>query len=60
MRSHAFAFALAQFDIKLRWQRRLSQDGALLGNLTRIFVSAVQTLYAEHAARGPPMRRPGR
>ena len=34
-----------------RWRKRLSQDGALLGNLTRIFVSAVQTFYAERAAR---------
>jgi Transposase zinc-binding domain len=32
------------------WRRRLSQDGALLGKLTRIFASAVQQFYA---ARGP-------
>ena len=33
------------------WRRRLAQDGALLGNLTRIFVETVQTLYAGRAAQ---------
>jgi hypothetical protein len=34
------------------WRGRLAQDGALLGNLTRIFGEAVHTFYAERAARG--------
>jgi hypothetical protein len=33
------------------WRRRLAQDGALLGRLTRIFVETVQGFYAERAAR---------
>ena len=33
------------------WRRRLAQDGALLGNLTRIFVETVHAFYAERAAR---------
>ena len=33
------------------WRRRLAQDGALLGRLTRIFVETVQAFYAERAAR---------
>ncbi len=33
------------------WRRRLAQDGALFGKLTRIFVETVQTFYAERAAR---------
>jgi hypothetical protein len=33
------------------WRRRLAQDGALLGHLTRIFVEAVHAFYAERAAR---------
>jgi hypothetical protein len=33
------------------WRRRLAQDGALLGRLTRIFEETVQTFYAESAAR---------
>lgn len=33
------------------WRRRLVQDGAPLGNLTRIFVEAVHAFYAERAAR---------
>jgi hypothetical protein len=33
------------------WRRRLSQDGALLGKLTRIFLGTVQTLYAQRAER---------
>jgi len=33
------------------WRRRLAQDGALFGKLTRIFVGTVQTFYAERAAR---------
>jgi hypothetical protein len=33
------------------WRRRLAQDGALLGDLTRIFVETVHALYAERAAR---------
>ena len=42
------------------WRRRLSQDGALLGNLTRIFIEAVQTFYAERAARaGAPDAKTG-
>jgi hypothetical protein len=34
------------------WRRRLAQDGALLGDLTRIFLESVQTFYAERAAMG--------
>ena len=33
------------------WRRRLAQDGALLGNLTRMFVETVHAFYAERAAR---------
>jgi len=33
------------------WRRRLAQDGALLGRLTRIFVETVHTFYAERAAQ---------
>ena len=33
------------------WRRRLAQDGALLGDLTRIFVETVHAFYAERAAR---------
>ena len=33
------------------WRRRLAQDGALLGNLTRIFVETVHAFYTERAAR---------
>jgi hypothetical protein len=33
------------------WRRRLAQDGALLSNLTRIFVETVHAFYAERAAR---------
>jgi hypothetical protein len=33
------------------WRRRLAQDGALLGRLTRLFVQTVQAFYAECAAR---------
>ncbi len=33
------------------WRRRLAQDGALFGKLTRIFVETVQTFYVERAAR---------
>ena len=32
------------------WRRRLAQDGALLGRLTRIFEDTVHTFYAERAA----------
>jgi hypothetical protein len=43
------------------WRRRLPQDGALLGNLTRIFVETVHAFYAERAARRAPWaRRPAR
>jgi hypothetical protein len=33
------------------WRRRLAQEGALLGNLTRIFVETVHAIYTERAAR---------
>jgi hypothetical protein len=33
-----------------QWRRRLAQDGGLLTTLSRIFVEAVHTLYAERAA----------
>jgi hypothetical protein len=33
------------------WRRRLAQDGALLGRLTRLFVQTVHAFYAERAAR---------
>jgi hypothetical protein len=32
------------------WRRRLAQDGALLGRLTRILAEAVHAFYAERAA----------
>ena len=32
------------------WRRRLAQDGALLGRLTRIFAQTVHAFYAERAA----------
>ncbi len=32
------------------WRRRLAQDGALLGTLTRIFVESVHTFYTKRAA----------
>ncbi|HEX9810115.1 MAG TPA: transposase, partial [Alphaproteobacteria bacterium] len=38
------------------WRRRLAQDGALLGRLTRIAVETVLTFYA---ARGAEQGRPG-
>ncbi|MGK3966783.1 transposase [Sorangium sp. So ce118] len=34
-----------------RWRRRLAQDGALFGVLTRIFVESVERFYEERAAR---------
>ena len=34
------------------WRRRLSQDGALFGTLTRIFVETVHAFYACRAGRG--------
>jgi hypothetical protein len=33
------------------WRRRLAQDGALLGRLTRIFAETVHAFYAERGAR---------
>jgi hypothetical protein len=33
------------------WRRRLAQDGALLGALTRIFVQSVERFYSERAVR---------
>jgi hypothetical protein len=33
------------------WRTRLAQDGALLGDLTCIFVETVQTFYVRRAAR---------
>jgi hypothetical protein len=33
------------------WRRRLAQDGALLGRLTRIFEETVHTFYVERAAK---------
>jgi Putative transposase/Transposase zinc-binding domain len=33
------------------WRRRLAQDGALFGRLTRIFVETVQALYARRAGQ---------
>jgi hypothetical protein len=33
------------------WRRRLAQDGALLGRLTRLFVETVHAFYAGRAAR---------
>ena len=38
------------------WRRRLAQDGALLGRLTRI---AVETVLAFYAARAAEQGRPG-
>ena len=35
-----------------QWRRRLAQDGALLGALTRIFVESVQRFYAGRGAPG--------
>jgi hypothetical protein len=45
------------------WRRRLAQDGALFGRLTRIFVETVQAFYAARAAQqgrsgGKPARSP--
>jgi hypothetical protein len=34
------------------WRRRLAQDGALLGALTRVFVQSVEKLYARRSANG--------
>ncbi len=34
------------------WRRRLAQDGALLGRLTRIFAETVHAFYAERAGKG--------
>lgn len=44
------------------WRRRLAQDGALLGRLTRIFEEAVQTSYGRIGLvhlrpEGPPHQR---
>jgi hypothetical protein len=39
------------FTFPFPWRRRLAQEGALLGNLTRIFVETVHAFYAERAAR---------
>ncbi|WP_437306089.1 hypothetical protein [Sorangium sp. So ce388] len=33
------------------WRRRLAQDGALFGVLTRIFVESVERFHEERAAR---------
>jgi len=33
------------------WRRRLAQDGALLGRLSRIFAETVHAFYAERAAK---------
>ena len=42
------------------WRRRLAQDGALLGELTRIFVESVHAFYRRHAAaRGAPRAKTG-
>src|SRR5262249_49646967 len=35
------------------WRRRLAQDGALLGALTRIFVGTVERFYGERTAKRP-------
>jgi hypothetical protein len=35
---------------ELAWRRRLGQDGALLGTLTRLFVQTVHAFYTERAA----------
>jgi len=39
------------FTFPFSWRRRLAQDGALFGRLTRIFEEAVPTFYAERAAK---------
>jgi Transposase zinc-binding domain len=39
-------------DLPLSWRRRLAQDGALLGRLTRMVVGTVLTLYAARAGDG--------
>ena len=42
------------------WRRRLAQDGALLGRLTRIAVETVLTFYAARAAeQGRPGAKSG-
>ncbi len=38
-------------DVPFSWRRRLAQDGALLGRLTRIFAETVHAFYAERAAQ---------
>ncbi len=42
------------------WRRRLAEDGALLGDLTRIFVQTVHAFYAERAAREGALGAKGR
>jgi hypothetical protein len=39
------------------WRRRLAQDGALLGKLTRIFVETVHAFYAARGTGGRPGRK---
>jgi hypothetical protein len=39
------------------WRRRIAQDGALLGKLTRLFVDTVQRFYAERSAAHSGARR---
>ena len=45
--------------VALPWRRRLSQDGALLGRLTRIAVETVLALYAARAEEGGPGAKSG-
>ena len=37
--------------VSFSWRRRLAQDGALLGRLSRIFAETVHAFYAERAAK---------
>ena len=42
------------------WRRRLAQDGALLGRLTRLFVETVQTFYSRRSEeQGAPGGKTG-
>ncbi|WP_438028527.1 transposase zinc-binding domain-containing protein [Sorangium sp. So ce233] len=43
--------ALRQRVLTFPWRRRLAQDGALFGVLTRLFVESVGRFYEERAAR---------
>jgi len=45
------------FPFPFPWRRRLAQDGALLGNLTRIFVEAVHAFCTWSLSMAPGTSR---